>query len=289
VTRSWLLLTLTLIAGFPTLAAGQDLVVTAPATLQPVAARLRTVDWRPLATTLADAGLALPPTIRVTLVDEHDSRASATPRWVVGLAAGTEDVVIFPARAGSYPYESLESVLRHEVVHLALSSRADDRSIPRWFHEGVAVSVETEWNFGSDLRLVLAAARNPGMADLARLFDSTSYLGNADAYRLAAALVNDVRTRHGLAIPGQIAARVATGIPFERAFELETGETPDAAATRLWAQYRRWTAWLPVVTSESAIWTVIVALAFVAFVARFRKRARRRRQWAEEEEFPREW
>jgi hypothetical protein len=276
------------IASVATPAAGRDLVVTAPASLEAVAARLRTLDWQPLTAALANAGLELPPTIRVTLVDEHDPRASATPWWVVGLAAGTEAVVIFPARAGSYPYESLESVLRHEVVHLALSSRARDGALPRWFHEGVAVSVETEWNLGSDLRLVLAAARNPDMADLARLFDSDTYLGNADAYRLAAALVNDVRTRHGPAIPGQIAARVATGVAFERAFETETGETPDAAAARVWAQYGRWTGWLPVVTSESAIWTVILALAFVAFVARFRKRARRRRQWAEEEEFPRE-
>jgi hypothetical protein len=196
--------------------------------------------------------------------------------------------VIFPARAGSYPYDSLESVLRHEVVHLALSARAGDGAIPRWFHEGVAVSVETEWNVGGDVRLVLAAARNPGMADLASLFNSDTYLGSADAYRLAAALVNDIRERHGPAIPGQIAAHVATGIPFDKAFQLETGETPDSAAARVWTQYSRWTAWLPVITSDSAVWTLILALAFVAFVAQARRRARRRRQWAEEEEFPRE-
>jgi hypothetical protein len=288
VTRSWLTLVVAFTASIATPAAGQDLVVTAPPTLEVIAARLRTLDWRPLTSALSNAGLDVPPTVRVTLIDESDSRASATPWWVVGLASGTEDVVIFPERAGSYPYESLESVLRHEVVHLALSARAGDGAIPRWFHEGVAVSVETDWNVGGDVRLVLAAARNPGMADLARLFNSHTYLGSADAYRLAAALVNDIRERHGPATPGRIAARVAADVPFDKAFQLETGETPDAATARVWAQYRRWTAWLPVVTSESAVWTVILALAFVAFVAQVRKRARRRRQWAEEEEFPRE-
>jgi hypothetical protein len=288
VIRWWLALVLTAILGTCSPAAGQHVVVTAPAALEPVAARLRSLDWQPLASSLANAGLNLPSSVRVTLVAERDVRASATPWWVVGFATGTEDVVIFPARAGSYPYESLESVLRHEVVHLALTTRAGGGALPRWFHEGVAVSVETEWNVGSDVRLVLAARRYPGMADLARLFESDTYLGNADAYRLAAALVNDIREQHGPAVPGHIAARVSTGVPFERAFELETGETSDAAATRVWEQYRRWTAWLPVVTGESAIWTAILALAFVAFVAQFRKRARRRRQWAEEEEFPRE-
>lgn len=279
---------LTLLASVGTSAVAQDLVVTAPPALEAVAARLRGLDWRPLAAALANAGLDVPSTVLVSLIDERDSRARGAPWWVVGLATGTRDITIFPARAGSYPYESLESVLRHEIVHLALSAHAGERPLPRWFHEGVAVSVETEWNLGGDVRLVLAARRNPGMADLARLFDSDTYLGNADAYRLAAALVNDIRERHGPTIPGQIAGRVATGIPFERAFELETGETPDAVAARVWGQYRRWTAWLPVITSESAIWTMILALAFVAFVAQFRKRARRRRQWAEEEEFPRE-
>jgi hypothetical protein len=288
VIRWWLALVLTAILGTCSPAAGQHVVVTAPAALGPVAARLRSLDWQPLASSLANAGLNLPSTVRVTLVGERDARASATPWWVVGFATGTEDIVIFPARAGSYPYESLESVLRHEVVHLALTTRTRDGALPRWFHEGVAVSVETEWNVGSDVRLVLAAGRYPGMADLARLFESDTYLGNADAYRLAAALVNDIRERHDPAVAGHIAARVATGVPFERAFELETDETSDAAAARVWEEYRRWTAWLPVVIGESAIWTAILALAFVAFVAQFRKRARRRRQWAEEEEFPRE-
>ncbi|HEY6359484.1 MAG TPA: hypothetical protein VIX63_00200 [Vicinamibacterales bacterium] len=262
------------------------LVVTAPPSLAPVAERLRTIDQEQLETVLADAGLALPALVRVTLIDEDDTRARQTPRWIVGFAVGTEDVAIFPARVGSYPYASLESVLRHEVVHLALSSRAGGHGLPRWFQEGVAVSVEEGWTWGSDLRLLLGAAGAPGIADLGRLFQSETHLGSAEAYRLAAALVADVRERHGAAVPGAIAGRVARGVPFPHAFRIETGETPDEAAARAWAGYRRWTAWLPVVTGGSAVWTLILALAFVAFVARSRKRARRRKQWADEEELP---
>jgi hypothetical protein len=263
------------------------LVVTAPPSLTAVAERVRAVDQQQLEAVLADAGLALPATVRVTLIDEDDPRARNTPWWIVGVAVGTEDVAIFPARAGSYPYESLESVLRHEVVHLALSSRAGGYELPRWFQEGVAVSVEEGWTWESDMRLLLGAAGSPDIADLGRLFQSDTHLGNAEAYRLAAALVADVRERHGAAVPGNIAARVAQGVPFAQAFRMETGETPDEAAARAWSGYRRWTAWLPVMTSGSAVWTLILALAFVAFVAQSRKRARRRRQWADEEELPR--
>jgi hypothetical protein len=286
VTRRGLLLVLGILAGVLTPVAGQDLTVTAPPSLAPVAVRLRTLDRQPLATALANAGLDVPATIRVTLIDEDDSRARSTPWWIVGLANGTEDVVIFPSRVGSYPYESLESVFRHEVVHLALASRAGSGVLPRWFHEGVAVSVETGWGVTSGLQLLLRAAGSPDIADLTRLFRSNTQLDSADAYRLAAALVTDMRERHGAAVPGEIAAHVGRGVPFALAFEMETGETPDDGAARVWAGYRRWTAWLPVVTSGSAVWTFILALAVVAFVVQLRRRARRRRQWAEEEGFP---
>jgi hypothetical protein len=58
---------------------------------------------------------------------------------------------------------------------------------------------------------------------------------------------------------------VARGTLFAHAFELRTGETPDEAAARAWQRYRRWTSWIPVVTSGSALWNGILALAFIAF------------------------
>lgn len=80
--------------------------------------RVRHVDRHQLAGALARAGLSIPPQIHVTLIPEHDPRARATPIWIVG-----HDIAIFPERIGSspasYPYDSLESVVWHEVVHRA--------------------------------------------------------------------------------------------------------------------------------------------------------------------------
>jgi hypothetical protein len=264
-----------------TSAAAQNLTVAAPPALSGTADRIRRVDQRQLASDLADAGLEMPPAIRVTLVGEDEDAARKTPRWIVGLASGTEDIVIFPARVGSYPYDSLEAVLRHEIVHLALTARAGGRPLPRWFHEGVAVAVGTGWGLGNDLRLLFGSADDEGISVLTRLFESDSQLGNAQAYRMAAVVIADVRRRHGSETPGAIAAQVARGVPFARAFEIEINDTPDATAARVWSEYRRWNAWLPVVTGGSALWVAILLLAFVAFVARRRKRLRRRRQWDE--------
>lgn len=247
------------------------------------ASRIEAIDLDRLGANLARAGLNLPPRIVVTLIPESDARARSVPEWVIGLALEPADIVIFPERVLSYPYDSLESVFRHEVAHLALSARAAGRPMPRWFHEGLAVSVDAGWGVTGQLRLLLEMTGDPATADLARLFAANTETMSAQAYGLSAALVADVQRRYGGGTPGAIAARVAAGVPFAEAFRLETGVTPDDAARRAWAGYRRWTMWVSVATSQSAIWGLILAIALGAFIARARKRARRRRRWDDED------
>lgn len=271
-----------------------DIVVNAPPSLASSASRIRSIDAASLAGALADAGLEMPPAIRVTLVPNADADARIVPDWIVGLAFGDRDIVIFPERVLSYPYDSLESVMRHEVAHLALNAQgrpegrpllgdADNAPLPRWFHEGVATSVDAGWRTAAQFQLLLAMLARPDTAQLTRLFVSESRSDTAQAYLLSALLVHHVRGRYGAAVPGAIARRVASGTGFAEAFEAETGLTPDRAADEAWAGYRRWTEWVPAVTSPSAAWAAIVVLALVAFAAQRRRRARRRRQWDEED------
>jgi len=267
-------------------AASMDVTVRAPASLTSVAERVRTMEWPRLEEALVRAGLQPPPRVRVTLVGEDDADARATPAWIVGQAFGSLDVVVFPARVGVYPYSSLESVLWHEVVHLALSVHARGQPLPRWFHEGVAMSAERGWGFTSQVRLGLAAAGEPGLADLGRLFASNAQPETARAYLLASTLIADLRQRHGAAAPGAIVSLVSAGIPFPHAFELHTGETQEAAAARVWRLYQGWTSWIPVVTGASALWIAILGLAVIAFVASRSRRRRRRERWDGEESEP---
>ncbi|MBW3574889.1 MAG: HDIG domain-containing protein [Actinobacteria bacterium] len=57
---------------------------------------------------------------------------------------------------------------------------------------------------------------------------------------------------------------------------METGETPDAAAARAWAGYRPWTTWIPAITGASAMWALILIVAFFAYATQMRRRHRRR-------------
>ena len=226
----------------------------------------------------------MPQQIAITLVTNGDPRASGTSSWIVGLASGASDIVIFPDRTGAYPNDSLETVVRHEIVHLALNTRARGRPLPRWFHEGVAVAIESGWHARDEMRLLLAALDSPSVLEIGRLFASDAYPDTTQAYLLSAALVDDIRERHGADVPGRIAAQVASGLPFDTAFHEVTGETVADATACAWRGYRRLSRWFPVAASPSTAWTVILALAGVAFVARLRRRRALRRRWEEEED-----
>ena len=263
--------------------AALELSVDAPPSFARIARRIEAIDSEQLTDALARAGLALPPKVHVTLLPEDDPRARATPRWIVGLALAPRDIVIFPARGISYPYDSTEAVVRHEMVHLALAARADPRPLPRWFHEGVAVSVESGWSTLDQIRLLFAMAGAPPIEEVESLFLSSRQQQTTLAYLLAAALVDDLRQRHGATLPGAIAGRVGTGTVFEQAFVLEAGETPGLAAARAWAGYWRWTNWIPAMTSTSTLWLAILLVAALAFVVRRLRATRLRRQWADED------
>lgn len=263
--------------------ASAELTIDAPPSLRATADRIRAIDLDALDQALRRAGLERPDGVRITLLPEDDARVRAVPGWIVGFALGDSDIVIFPGRVLAYPYDSLESVVRHEVTHLALNAAARGEALPRWFHEGVATSVDAGWGISAQVRLAAALVRDGRTARLDRLFAIETESAMQQAYLLSAVLVSDLRRRHGDDVPGAIVRRMAAGAPFGEAFAAETGETPDAAAATAWAAYRRWTAWIPAMTGASAAWAFILVLAFVAYAVQIRKRWRRRHQWDDED------
>jgi hypothetical protein len=264
------------------LAQNSELTIESPSSLTAVAERVKTIDLGRVERALSQAGLELPPSLRIILVDHSDARSQQTPSWIVGYVVNANTVAIFPNRIGTYPYDSLESVVVHEIAHVALFNRAGQRPLPRWFHEGVAVAVESGWDLGTQVRLLAAVWSEPAIEDVSALFASDDWPANNTAYLLSAALIADVRQRAGPATPGLIAARVAAGEPFETAFVRQTGDTPDEAARHAWRTYRG-LRWIPVLTSSTTLWAAILGLAIAAFVVRVRRRRERRRRWAIED------
>src|SRR5688572_13295155 len=189
-----------------------ELVVTGPPELRWVATRIERTDRAQFDDVMRLVGLREPgPRIDIILAPEDSELARGTPSWIVGFAdGGAATIVLFPSRSPSYPYDSLDDVLRHEIAHVLIARAAPDAAIPRWFHEGLAMAVERRWGIADDTRVAMAAFGTGNVADLDGEFQRSAARA-ARAYGVSGAFVRDLLGRYGTDFPALPLARRSTG------------------------------------------------------------------------------
>ncbi|MGH9174268.1 MAG: peptidase MA family metallohydrolase, partial [Vicinamibacterales bacterium] len=215
-----------------------QLTITAPPELSAAAARIARYDVTRLGNVMRLVGLTDEgPVIRVVLEPEDSDLGRQTPRWIAGFADSRAGVIVlFPARTPTYPYDSMEELLHHEVAHILIARAAAGAMVPRWFHEGLAMAAERTWRLADHRRLVVAVlGTRPSIAELDAEFDGGPDRA-ARAYGVSGAFVSDLLRRHGAALPARILRRLASGDPFEQAFLASAG-TPFAEAERMFWRY----------------------------------------------------
>jgi hypothetical protein len=265
-------------AGAPPAAGPLRLEFEAPPSLAPQVARLAGGDASRFAALMRLVGLEDPgPPVRVHLVPEDSRLAQAMPDWVAGFAHGGQ-VVIFPQRTPSYPHESLSQVLEHEVGHVLIDRAAGGARVPRWFHEGVAMTAERSWSLGDRAQYVSDVAFGGAVPvrRLDALFEAGPG-GAARAYRLSDAFVRDLLEQHGPDLPARLLRRIRAGAPFDRAFQQVTATTVDSASEAFWDRRWMWATWLPWITSPSVLYSVMTLMALAGAWRVYVRRRRRRR------------
>jgi hypothetical protein len=270
----------------PLPAVAQMLIVEAPPALEPVAERLRSLDPVQIEGAARLVGLDGPGSpIRVILAEEGSAEALSVPRWVAGYARPDQGVlVLFPARAPSYPDSSVEDLLRHEMAHVLVGRASNGRPLPRWFHEGVAMIAGLSWGLEEQSRLAATLLRGGEvpLAEVDRRFGGSE--GEVrSAYTLAGAFVRDLMARHGRDVVATILSGVAAGQPFDEAFARSTGAPLAEAERTFWAQQTFWYRWVPFLSSSAVIWILITLLALWAIQRRRRRDAAQRALWEAEE------
>ena len=105
-----------------------EMAIEAPESLRAVVGRIQRLDSGRLQAVMRLVGLRDPGNrIRVVLVPEESRIARDTAPWVAAFADPSHDlIVLFPDRIGSYPHDSLEVVLHHEVAHILTARAAND-------------------------------------------------------------------------------------------------------------------------------------------------------------------
>lgn len=262
------------------------LAIEAPDSLASDKARLERFDFTRLDAVARLVGLERSgPAIRVLLVPEDSPIARTTAPWIAGFTRGwTGVIVLFPARTPSYPHDSIDALLQHEVAHVLVARAAGGRPLPRWFHEGVALVAERAWGFGDQARFVYEIAwhgRVP-IADLDGFFDG-SRASVTLAYSVAGAFVQDLIAQDGPGAPARLLAALAGGESFDEAFREVTGTSVADASDAFWNRRRAWVVWLPWLTSPGAVYSFITMLALIAALRVRARRAARRREAAVED------
>lgn len=70
--------------------------------------------------------------------------ATGMPEWAAGVANPPRGEIIIARHRPDGSPSDLESLLRHELVHVGIYRATNGAPVPRWFHEGVADSVGDE-------------------------------------------------------------------------------------------------------------------------------------------------
>src|ERR1700694_1989643 len=262
------------------------LTIEAPAELTATRARLESLDRSRLGGVMRLLRVDDPgPAIRVVLASETSDWARQVPPTTAGFAVGEDNlVVLFPSRSPTYPQDTLEDVLHHEVTHVLITRAAAGRPVPRWFHEGLAMAAERTWGLEDQARLLqeLTFVAPTDLRDANTLFEQDAG-ARTRAYTLAGAFVRDLMRQHGSLAPGEVLARMAAGASFERAFAQVIGDSVADEEAAFWHRHRLWARWGPFLTTTTALWMGVTVLALVAFVRRRQSNASRRKRWEEDD------
>jgi len=223
--------------------------------------------------------------VRVFVAGEQSRVARSTPSWISGFADGrASTIVVFPARASSYPNDGLDELIRHEMSHVLTARAARGGDVPRWFDEGVAMNAGRGWSFDDRSRLTFAMVTGSpiGMDEVDRAF-LRGEVPAGRAYAISEAFVRDLLKRHGPGVTAAILAEVGRGRSFPAAFRNATGESLAQAERTFWSDLTFWNRWLPIITSSFVLWIAITLLALWAIGRRRARDAAIRARWEEED------
>jgi len=195
--------------------------------------------------------------------------------WIAGLALLDQDRVIVQVNG---PGALLTSeTIRHELAHIMLHALAKGASLPRWYHEGVAMYLAGEATY-ERLREQSGAAgfgELDSLAQLDRGFNNEHRVSTQRAYAMAAGFVkfavHQVSDKRALL---ELHQRMASGLDFSAAFAASFGRHPEDLYAVYAAKVGQSASTWSLLLSDSVLWSMVSLLAVAAMLTSWRNRPR---------------
>ncbi len=266
---------------------GDVTVLYRPADVRPAARVLEVAVSRGSAVAHS-AGLAELGPVTIYVASTGDEFRALTyggvPDWGAGCAFPDRGVIVLRNPVTAPDPLHMEDVVVHEIGHIAAGRILSGVRVPRWFHEGIAMTLAGEWRLPRSS--VLASAGVSGglipLDELAVAFPA----GATDAmlaYSESFYAVRFLMEEAGPATPADVLFGVAAAGSFEKGVEALSGRTLQVFERDALASFRGRFGW-GVFLSRGKVMFVVLALLLLAGGAMRLLRSRRLlREWELEE------
>ena len=214
------------------------------------------------------------------------------PAWVPALALPSRGIAVIDLESMIRDPGRGFTTLRHEVVHLVLGESG--ASLPRWVHEGLAQSLARQIPDPGKRREIALFARRGGLVPIHEMdqYLPRSHDRATTLYAVAALFTEWTRQTWGEDFHARILKRCNPSTTWARAFELESGVSPEVAFDRWQATFGSQVLWpgllLDILTSWKSIAVLVIVAAVVQGIRRRRAldRMRRLEELEEQQSWP---
>jgi LPXTG-motif cell wall-anchored protein len=235
-------------------------------------------------------GIKMIDTVHVRLLENRNDFDTATfggaPDWGVGVAIQSKNLIVILVPFSEKFNISFHEVLRHELAHMALFVRTGGRRVPRFMHEGFAMTFAHQWSFDDDL--LLAKAKYTGSLFSLKQIESVNMLNSAQA-RLAYAqsfqAVKYIIETFGYNTFQELLNGFSQGLNRDMVFQQVLGTNFDGF-DKMFAQYisKRY-HWIMIFTDPTLLWIGLALIVIIGFLLVRKRRSDTYKKWEEEEKY----
>ncbi len=206
------------------------------------------------------------------------------PDWGAGCAFPDRGVIVLRNPVTAPDPLHMEDVVVHEIAHIAAGRVLSGVHVPRWFHEGIAMTLAGEWRLPRSS--VLAGAGAAGglipLDELAVAFPA----GAADAmlaYSESFYAVRFLMEEAGPATPAEVLFAIAEAASFEKGVEALSGRTLQVFERDALASFKGRFGWGVFLSRWNVMFVVLALLMLAGGAVRLARSRRLLREWESEE------
>ena len=266
---------------------GDITVVYSPGTARAAARVLEVAASRGSAVARRAGLVQLGPVVIYVASTDEEFRAltyGGVPDWGVGCAFPDRGIVVLRNPMAAPDPLGMEDVVVHEIAHIAAGRVLKRVHVPRWFHEGIAMTLAGEWRLPRSSALAGAAASGDlvPLDELAVAFPA----GSADAmlaYSESFYAVRFLIEEAGQATPAEILSAVAVSGSFEAGLRMLLGRTLAEFEREALASFEERFGWGVFLTRWDVMFGVVTLFALAAGAVRLARSRRLLREWEAEE------